>query len=204
MSEWISAMTTGIEAWLLMPGASVVVLFFGVILLSYLLEDLAIVTAATLASSDSMPVGWALFAIFVGISSGDLGLYWLGKAAQRVRLLKYRLLRYQRARAVRRKLHQQAFITLFVVRFVPGFRTLGFTLSGFLDVPKTKFLVAVLSATALWTALIFGSLFYLGNLTWLQQGELVWLLIPIGIALMWGLNRFISKTLFKDAYDTAR
>ncbi|OAJ93515.1 DedA family protein [Vibrio bivalvicida] len=193
-----------IEAWLLQDNVPLSMLFFGIILLSYLLEDLAIVTAATLAVEQLMPTSVALMAIFVGISTGDLGLYLMGKAAQKVRFLRYRLFRYQRARSMQRKLHQQAFMTLFIVRFIPGLRTIGFTLSGFLDVPKIKFFVAVLTATGLWTALVFGSFFQLGNAQWLQDSQVSWLLIPLGLCLMLLLNKLITKTLLRDAYDTAR
>ncbi|MDC5720179.1 VTT domain-containing protein [Vibrio europaeus] len=193
-----------IEAWLFQDNVSVTMLFIGIVLLSYLLEDLAIVTAATLAVEQLMPTSVALMAIFVGISTGDLGLYLMGKAAQKVRFLRYRLFRYQRARSMQRKLHQQAFMTLFIVRFIPGLRTIGFTLSGFLDVPKIKFFIAVLTATSLWTALVFGSFFQLGNAQWLQDSQVSWLLIPLGLCLMLLLNKLITKTLLRDAYDTAR
>lgn len=200
----MTEITATIEAWLLQTNVTLTMLFLGVVLLSYLLEDLAIVTAATLAVEQAMPTSVALLAIFVGISTGDLGLYLLGKIAQRVRFLRYRLFRYQRARNMRRKLHHKAFITLFIIRFIPGLRTIGFTLSGFLDVPKTKFFLAVITATALWTLIVFGSFFQLGNAQWLQDSQTGWLLVPFGICLMLLLNKLISRVLLRDAYDTAR
>ncbi|WP_343291519.1 DedA family protein [Vibrio harveyi] len=193
-----------LEAWLYQGNVPLSMLFLGVVLLSYLLEDLAIVTAATLAVEQVMPTPLALLAIFTGIATGDIGLYWLGKLAQKVRFFRYRLLRYQRARRVRRTLHHKAFITLFIVRFIPGLRTVGFTLSGFLDVPKMKFLIAVLSATSLWTALIFGSFFQLGSMQWLQQHQINRLLIPIGLVVMLLLNKLISKTLLRNTYGATR
>ncbi|EKO3783803.1 VTT domain-containing protein [Vibrio harveyi] len=193
-----------LEAWLYQGNVPLSMLFLGVVLLSYLLEDLAIVTAATLAVEQVMPTPLALLAIFTGIATGDIGLYWLGKLAQKVRFFRYRLLRYQRARRVRRTLHHKAFITLFIVRFIPGLRTVGFTLSGFLDVPKMKFLIAVLSATSLWTALIFGSFFQLGSMQWLQQHQINSLLIPIGLFVMLLLNKLISKTLLRNTYGATR
>ncbi|MFV8408318.1 DedA family protein [Vibrio harveyi] len=193
-----------LEAWLYQGNVPLSMLFLGVVLLSYLLEDLAIVTAATLAVEQVMPTPLALLAIFTGIATGDIGLYWLGKLAQKVRFFRYRLLRYQRARRVRCTLHRKAFITLFIVRFIPGLRTVGFTLSGFLDVPKMKFLIAVLSATSLWTALIFGSFFQLGSMQWLQQHQINTLLIPIGLVVMLLLNKLISKTLLRNTYGATR
>ena len=200
----MTEITATIEAWLLQTNVTLTILFLGVVLLSYLLEDLAIVTAATLAVEQAMPTSVALLAIFVGISTGDLGLYLLGKLAQRVRFLRYRLFRYQRARSMRRKLHHKAFVTLFIIRFIPGLRTIGFTLSGFLDVPKTKFFLAVITATALWTLVVFGSFFQLGNAQWLQDSQTGWLLVPFGICLMLLLNKLISRVLLRDTYDTAR
>ncbi|KJY81812.1 membrane protein [Vibrio galatheae] len=195
---------TTIEAWLFQDNVPVTMLFVGIVLLSYLLEDLAIVTAATLAVQDQMSTSLALMAIFVGISSGDLGLYWLGKAAKKVRFLRYRLFRYQRARSLQRKLHQQAFMTIFIVRFIPGLRTIGFTLSGFLDVPKARFFIAVLTATSLWTGLVFGSFFQLGSMQWFQDNPMSWLLIPVGLGLMLLLNKLITKTWLRNSYDPAR
>ncbi len=193
-----------VETWLFQGDVSISMLFIGVILLSYLLEDLAIVTAATLAVEQVMPTSLALMAIFIGISSGDFGLYFLGKAAQRFRFLRYRLFRYQRARQMKRQLHRRSFATLFIVRFIPGLRMVGFTLSGFLDVAKTQFFIAVLTATGLWTALVFGSFFQIGSAQWLQQSQNGWLLIPVGLCLMWLLNKFITKTVLRGAYDAAR
>ncbi|MEF1285145.1 VTT domain-containing protein [Vibrio sp. M250220] len=193
-----------VEVWLLQGNLSLLALFLGIVLLSYLLEDLAIVTAASLAVEQALPTSIALLAVFAGISSGDLGLYMIGKMAQRVRFLRYRLFRYQRTRSLRHILHRRAFMTLFLVRFIPGLRTIGFTLSGFLGVAKTTFLFAVLTATALWTVLIFGAFFQLGNAQWFQQHQSGWVLIPLGGFLMVLVNKLLTKTLLRDTYDRAR
>ncbi|MBU2899319.1 DedA family protein [Vibrio hepatarius] len=193
-----------IQAWLYAGHTSIWVLFVGIILLSYLLEDLAIVTAATLAVQELMPMSTALFAIFVGIATGDLGLYFIGKSAKRVRFLRYRMFQYRRVRLINRKLHQNALVTLFIVRFIPGLRTVGFTLSGFLDIPIMRFLAAVIGATSLWTILIFGSFYHLGNVAWLKDSHIIWALIPVGLCLMWMLNKIITTTLLRGMYDNAR
>ncbi len=67
-----------------------------------------------------------------------------------------------------------------------------------------KFLIAVLSATSLWTALIFGSFFQLGSMQWLQQHQINSLLIPIGLVVMLLLNKLISKTLLRNTYGATR
>nr|WP_214649135.1 DedA family protein [Vibrio anguillarum] len=172
-------------------------LFIGVILLSYLLEDVAIVTAATLALQNLMPPGLALLAIFVGIVSGDLGLYYLGQVAQRVRPLRYQALTNKHFRTVRRKLHHHTFLNLFIIRFVPGLRTVGFTLSGFFSIPLALFLCSVLTATALWTLIVFSTLYYLGSQVWQQSSHYQWIIIPIAIGLLMLTNRLLNKSFSK-------
>ncbi|CCO45388.1 conserved hypothetical protein [Vibrio nigripulchritudo SOn1] len=154
-------------------------LMLGIVLISYLLEDLAILGAAGLATQDAMPTSMALLAIFIGIATGDLGLYYLGKWAQRSRWLRYRLLSHKSMRWVRNKLHTRPIFNLFIIRFIPGLRTLGYSLSGFFQLPQVSFMAAVLFATALWTALIFGCTFWLGQQAWIQASSHQWLLVPV-------------------------
>ncbi|MBW3697432.1 DedA family protein [Vibrio sp. T187] len=173
---------------------SVPILFVGVILLSYLLEDLAIVSAAGLASQELMPPSLALLAIFVGIATGDLGLYYLGKYCQHFRGIRYRALTNRHFKSIRRKLHQQAFLNLFIIRFIPGLRTVGFTLSGFFSIPLKLFMSAVILATALWTCLVFSTIYYLGTSAWVQASEYQWMLIPAAILLLFSTNKLLNHT----------
>ncbi|AQM18717.1 DedA family protein [Vibrio anguillarum] len=186
-----------IQTFLTAGSHSLTLLFIGVILLSYLLEDVAIVTAATLALQNLMPPGLALLAIFVGIVSGDLGLYYLGQVAQRVRPLRYQALTNKHFRTVRRKLHHHTFLNLFIIRFVPGLRTVGFTLSGFFSIPLALFLCSVLTATALWTLIVFSTLYYLGSQVWQQSSPYQWIIIPIAVGLLMLTNRLLNKSFSK-------
>jgi len=191
------ALAIDIQTFLTAESHSLTLLFIGVILLSYLLEDVAIVTAATLALQNLMPPGLALLAIFVGIVSGDLGLYYLGQVAQRVRPLRYQALTNKHFRTVRRKLHHHTFLNLFIIRFVPGLRTVGFTLSGFFSIPLALFLCSVLTATALWTLIVFSTLYYLGSQVWQQSSPYQWIIIPIAIGLLMLTNRLLNKSFSK-------
>ncbi|AEH32216.1 DedA family protein [Vibrio anguillarum] len=191
------ALAIDIQTFLTAESHSLTLLFIGVILLSYLLEDVAIVTAATLALQNLMPPGLALLAIFIGIVSGDLGLYYLGQVAQRVRPLRYQALTNKHFRTVRRKLHHHTFLNLFIIRFVPGLRTVGFTLSGFFSIPLALFLCSVLTATALWTLIVFSTLYYLGSQVWQQSSPYQWIIIPIAIGLLMLTNRLLNKSFSK-------
>ncbi|MEH0690880.1 VTT domain-containing protein [Vibrio cholerae] len=178
-----------LNAWILSHPHSLGWMMIALILLSYLLEDLALVTAATLSVNQVMAVEWALLAIFIGIASGDLALYGLGRLAQRIGWLKVRCFRYHKARRLCKKLNANAFVTLFIVRFVPGMRSVSYTVSGFLGIALPVFLLAVLIATAMWTALIFASFYQVGGWIGSEDAWTRWLMIPVGLLALWALNR---------------
>jgi membrane protein DedA with SNARE-associated domain len=183
-----------IQAWLHSGEESLLWLMLGIITLSYLLEDLAIVSAAGLATQGLLPAQYALLAIFIGIATGDLGLYYLGKSGRYFRGVRYKALTNRYFRTLRTKLRHNSFSSLFIIRFVPGLRTVGFTLSGFFVIPISIFLLAVISATALWTGVVFSTIYFLGTSAWLQASEYQWVVIPCAIALLFFSNRLMNKT----------
>ncbi|WP_407334346.1 DedA family protein [Enterovibrio sp. 27052020O] len=176
-------------------------LFFAVILLSYLLEDLAIITASVAASQGVMSAPMALLSIFVGIASGDVGLYALGLWARKWRRLRGFLLTKPSVRLIRKKLRAHAVSNLFLIRFVPGLRFVGFCLSGFFRVGLRAFLPAVLLATALWTAIVFTLVYQLGAIEWVNS-NISWALIPIVLILLIAINRFAGNKLKEKAVCT--
>ncbi|OIQ26058.1 MAG: hypothetical protein BM561_04300 [Vibrio sp. MedPE-SWchi] len=185
---------TELQTELISGANSTLWLFVCIILLSYLLEDLAIIAAASLAMQQLLSPSLALLAIFIGIASGDVGLYYLGKGSRYFRGLRYRALTNRHFRVLRRKLHQRTFLNLFVIRFIPGMRTIGFTLSGYFSVPLPRFLFAVLIATSLWTALIFGAIYAFGSTDWMQQSRYQWLTIPVALLILVVANRLLNKS----------
>ena len=142
-------MITELQQWLTTEQTSVGLIMIGIILLSYLLEDAAIVTAASLAAQGQIATTPALVAIMIGIISGDLGLYYFGRYARTSRWLRYKTLRHRSFKALRSRLRQGAFYPLFIIRFIPGLRTIGFTLSGFFSLRLSLFLAAVMLATTI-------------------------------------------------------
>lgn len=170
-------------------GGTALLLFLSIIALSYLLEDVAIVSAALIASDGHLSLSAALLAVFVGIASGDLGLYLLGALANRSRALRYRLLRHQSMKVVRRRLLHNSLVNIFIIRFIPGLRSVGYTFCGFFRVNILHFTAAVLIATALWTALIFTVIYQIGASPWLTDSPFKWLLVPVALLLLWLVNR---------------
>ncbi|MGR6833037.1 DedA family protein [Aliivibrio wodanis] len=178
--------------------ASLISIFIGIILLSYLLEDLAIITAASLSAQDVITPTMGLLAAFIGIASGDLGLYFLGRLSTRFRLLRYKALTNTHLRYLRKKLQSNPMLNLFIIRFIPGLRTVGFTLSGVFHIRISTFFISVMSATAVWTAIVFPSVFFLGSSSWVKTSEHQWLLIPIMTLLLFATNRLARKKISKE------
>ncbi|MGV3002098.1 DedA family protein [Vibrio sp. E150_018] len=178
--------------------------FIGIVLLSYLLEDLAIITAAVMASQGSMSFEVALLAILVGIASGDALLYAFGVWARRWRALRYRLLSMPLLRQARRRLKHHAIINIVIIRFIPGLRSVSFTLCGYFRIPFHQFLIAVLLATAAWTALVFGIIYQIGSTEYLQQHPQKWLLGPIALILLWGVNRIAGRSFHHNIKSSNR
>lgn len=176
---------------------SVAWLFIGIILLSYVLEDLAIVTAAILASQGNLPISWALLAIFIGIATGDLALYGVGRSGRRFRCVRLKLLKMPYFPMAKQRFETHLFLNLFIIRFVPGLRTVGFTLSGFMALPMSLFFGAVVTATALWSGLVFGIIYTFGQQAWLVATQYQWLLIPFALLGLFGVNRLIKTTYLK-------
>ncbi|WP_394208875.1 DedA family protein [Enterovibrio calviensis] len=176
-------------------------LFFAVIFLSYLLEDLAIITASVAASQGVMSVPMALLAIFIGIATGDAGLYALGYWARKWRRLRGFLLTKPSVRVIRKKLRAHAIGNLFLIRFVPGLRFVGFCLSGFFRVGLRDFLMAVVFATTLWTAAVFTLVYQLGEIEWINS-NVSWALIPVVLILLIVINRFAGNKLKEKAVCT--
>lgn len=183
------------ELYSLTQSWGVIGLMVSLILLTYLLEDVAIFTAALLAADQSIAPIYALIAVFFGVASGDIALYGLGLWATKSRRLRYWLLKRKRLKPLKRALQQKVFTNIFIIRFIPGLRTVGYSLSGFYRVSFARFCAAVCLATAVWTLLIFSLVFHFGALSIWQDSPLKWALLPLGLVVLWQVNRTMSKTL---------
>ncbi|MEH0373330.1 DedA family protein [Vibrio mimicus] len=191
-------MDLALSEWIMAHSSSSLWVFVGIVLLSYLLEDVAIVTAAGLASQHITSLPLALFAVFVGIATGDIALYYLGRYCRYFRGVRYRLLTNPYFRMVRLRLLERPFLNLFIIRFIPGLRTVGFTLSGYVALPLRLFMSTVLIATALWTVLVFFAIYQLGSQAWFQASEYRWWWLSLLVVFLLGFNRLFSAQVIKE------
>lgn len=163
---------------LLSVAHSPVLLALFILLGTYILEDAAILTAALLGADGLISTQLAFSALFLGIFTGDLGLYVLGRYLNRIP----RLTAFLDIDAVHRAhgwLQQKMTTTILLVRVIPGLRFPVYTACGFFKLPWKHFTALVFLASLFWTAVVFYGVFSIGTLFWSGLGPWKWLLIPV-------------------------
>lgn len=157
-----------------------------ILLGTYILEDAAIVSAALLSADGLIPSELAFAALFLGIFTGDLGLYGLGLLLTRFQWLE----RFLKTHAVDRAgiwLKDKMVVTVLMVRLIPGLRLPVYTACGFFRLSFICFLLLVLAASLLWTAAIFYGFYAVGAMFWADLGTWKWILLPvIALLIMYG------------------
>ncbi len=172
-------------------------LFLAVIIISWVWEDAAVILAALLAMDGHLSLFLALGASFTGIATGDLALYGLGRLARRWRVFRAWLLKSKKGRLLRRRFRRRTLSNIFIIRFVPGLRTLGFTLCGLWRVPSTRFLLAMLSAGIVWIATVFVVINLFGLSEAVRESQWKWSLFGIAFLLLVLNNMCTSKLMPK-------
>ena len=97
------------------------VICMALVLTTLLLEDLAIAAGVAVATQGALSWEWAFAAVAGGIAAGDLGLYGLGVAANRIPLLRRKYIDGGSGR-VREQLQQRLFSAVLLARVIPGLR----------------------------------------------------------------------------------
>lgn len=121
---------------------------------TFILEDAATIIAASQVGAGAIGMGVALGSLYLGIVLGDLGLYGLGRLAALFPWAR-RWAPTPAVRRTRRWICDNVFKTVFISRFLPGARLPTYTLCGFVQASFTRFAMAAIVATLIWTSLLF-------------------------------------------------
>lgn len=125
------------------------------VLTTFLLEDVAIAAAVVLAAQGLLSWELAVLAVAGGIALGDVGLYGLGMAANRVPYLHRRLIE-GRGRWMGEQLARRFGGAIVLARVIPGLRLVTYTAIGFYRLPFIRFCAWVVLAVAMWTGGLMG------------------------------------------------
>jgi membrane protein DedA with SNARE-associated domain len=174
-------------------------LALAIVVISWIWEDAAVISGALLASDEHMGIILALAAVFIGICSGDLALYYMGRLAHRWRSLRAWILTNPKSRSLSRKFRRRTATNILIIRFIPGLRTLGFTMCGLWRVSLHRFLMAMIGAGVVWVAIVFTAVYQLGSSDWLQNSYWKWALMGFALLLLIVNNLWAHRGRLKKA-----
>lgn len=166
--------------------------------LAWLWEDASLVSGALLAAEGQLSVPLAVVAVFVGICSGDLALYGVGRLAHRWRGLRAWILTNPSSRMLSRRFRRRTMSNILLIRFVPGLRTMGFTLCGLWGVALRRFIIAMVVAGIVWIALVFTVVYRLGSSEWLEHSPWKWALMGLALMLLVVNNLWARRSVCSE------
>ncbi len=141
--------------------------FLSIAFFTFLSEDLACITAGSLAARSDIQLWVAIVASYVGIVVGDLLLYLAGYSGGAL-LLKTRwgsrFLAGERVIRAQQWLKNSGGKVVILSRFVPGTRLPTYVAAGILRMPVTRFTVLLLIAALFWTPILVVASYLSGTL----------------------------------------
>ncbi len=133
-----------------------------ILLGTFVLEDAATILAAMDVQVQQVSLAVALAALYLGIVLGDLGLYGLGRLAVATPLAR-RWAPPERFGHSRDWLRGRVMTVVFISRFLPGARLPTYTACGYFQASLSRFAMAAIVATLIWTTLLFSVSLHLGR-----------------------------------------
>jgi membrane protein DedA with SNARE-associated domain len=144
-----------------------------IILTTFILEDLAITTAAIITAQTDILVYVPLAALFTGIVLGDIGLYFIGKYSSRISYLE-KFKDNNKIQKASKLLEKNLILTILISRFMPGMRLPTYMAIGAFNISFKRFLTTVLFAVGLWSGSIFYLFYIFGDVAKDMMGALKW------------------------------
>lgn len=162
------------DPWLLVPI---------IVAATFVLEDLATVTVAILASHMVIDGEVALAAAVAGTALGDIALYAAARWARNVRFVRGWLQRPLLERMLV-WMRRHALPMVVAARFLPGLRLPVFAGAGAVGMPALPFVAAIFLTTLLWTPGLYWSAAQLGAVQAPWSGPIGWIaVLSLGAAL---------------------
>ena len=156
------ALINAVPDWLSLHGHDPLTQGILILLGTFVLEDAATILAAMDVQVNQVSLAVALASLYLGIVLGDLGLYGLGRLAASTPWAR-RWAPPDRFGRGRDFLRGRVFTVVFVSRFLPGARLPPYTACGYFGASLSRFAMAAIVATLVWTTLLFGVSLHLGR-----------------------------------------
>ncbi|MFK0571163.1 DedA family protein [Endozoicomonas sp.] len=167
----------------------------GLILLStYLLEDAAIISAALISIDGFISPELAFLALFIGIFTGDVGLYGLGRLLGKWSWLD-KIIPSEKVNKAGEWLKQRMVWTILTVRLIPGLRLPSYVACGFFQYSLMYFSGWVFLASLVWTGVVFTGIYWFGSMFWSELSPFKWLLLPAMVVLILVLHKSVKPSV---------
>jgi len=154
-------------------------LVFIIMTATFILEDVATVTTALIASHLAVDATTAVAALVAGIILGDLAVYGIANRAAHVPIVA-RFLNRDALKPVRDWMGQYALAVVLVARFTSGLRLPVFAAAGSLNIPFRAFSAVIVMSTLVWTPGLYWAAATLGSAGISHLGMFGWVL-PAGL-----------------------
>jgi membrane protein DedA with SNARE-associated domain len=192
-------MTEGAE-FLLALGTNPWAIAAAIILATFVLEDVATITAAVLAADGLITPLGALSALITGIFIGDLALYGLGAYA-RTHEWARNLIGEKRMAKGRKWLKRRYVPALIGARFMPGLRLPTYTSSGFLGLSFQAFAGVAAAAGLVWTSAVFSLVYFFGLMMVEHLGVWRWAIAGVFAILILAGPYIVQRFVPADNHD---
>lgn len=162
-------------------------LVVGVLIVStFVLEDVATICSALLAAEGVLPIPAVLLGLFLGITIGDIGLYWIGRYASTHPGLR-RWIGEERLARGSNWLGSRMVPAMLVARTMPGFRTPCYLACGYLNLPFRTFALVAVVGVAAWSSFAFTVIYFYGLAARAWLGSFSWIagIVLILLVLSW-------------------
>lgn len=146
---------------------------FLIILTTFILEDLAITLSAVIAAQTEMMLFIPVSALFIGIILGDIGLYGLGYASNKVKFL-HKWHDKEVMQKVSHLMDKNLLYAVFISRFIPGMRLPTYVSIGLFEISFWRFLSVVMIAVSIWVTFVFTMFYCFGEAAHNIFGDYKW------------------------------
>ncbi len=162
-----------------------------VIATCYVLEDAAMLLAASLASSGQLATSLCFFAAVVGLVSSDFLLYGVGRLSQRHAFLRQWIAKRPTVQRTIHMVRDAHWTSIVALRFIPLMRLPGYVACGLAHLPATYFLWLIFLSAALWAGLILALATGASTLAPDAIGSLHWILGAVAVLTLFWFNRYL-------------
>jgi membrane protein DedA with SNARE-associated domain len=135
----------------------------GLVLISFLFEDLALAAGVSLSTAGSLLWSESFLAVWFGIVLGDLLLYAAGFYSSKIAFLKRHFVD-KLPSSTKLTTKRNLASVIFIARVTPGLRLVTYVYLGLKQIEFFYFLMLVTLACLIWTASLYMGSLYLGSL----------------------------------------